>query len=154
MVSSPMSVGATGELALMTPEELRKISEETEMAEVRATLAKMRKEEEENKRMREHFMTEEITPAGIERVTASLRRAAEAGKRELMIGQFPSSFCSDGGRAINNLEHDWPKTLQGVAKRGYDCYEALFKPKGYKLRAQILDYPGGMLGDVGIFLLW
>jgi hypothetical protein len=138
----------------MTPEELRKISDEAEMAEVHATLAKMRKEEEENKKMREHFMTEEISPAAIERVTTSLRRAAAAGKRELMIGQFPSSFCSDGGRAINNMEHDWPKTLEGVAKRGYELYEAMFKPKGYKLRAQILDYPGGMLGDVGIFLLW
>jgi hypothetical protein len=153
-MTKSMSVGAIIEPTVPTPEDLRKISEETEMAEVRATLAKACKEEEENKRMRETFMTEQITPEGIERVMASLRRAAETGKRELMVGQFPASFCSDGGRAINNLEHDWPKTLQGVAKRGYEVYEALFKPKGYKLRAQILDYPGGMLGDVGIFLLW
>lgn len=154
MVSRPKLVEATGELAVPTPAELRKILEQTEMAELRATLAKARKEEEDNKRMRETFMTEEITPEGIERVRASLRRAAETGRRELMVGQFPSSFCSDGGRAINNLEHDWPQTLQGVAKRGYEVYDARFKPKGYKLRAQILDFPGGMLGDVGIFLLW
>jgi hypothetical protein len=28
------------------------------------------------------------------------------------------------------------------------------EPKGYKLRAQIMDFPGGMQGDVGIFLRW
>jgi hypothetical protein len=154
MVSRPMSAGATGGLAVLSPDELSKIAEETEMAEMRATVAKLHKEEEDNKRMRETFMAEQVTPEAINRVMASLRRAAEAGKRELMIGQFPSTFCSDGGRAINNLEQDWPQTLQGIAKRGYDCYEALFKPKGYKMRAQILNYPAGLLGDVGIFLLW
>ena len=154
MVSRPMSVQDTGESTVLTPEELRKIWEERQMADARASLAKLRKEEEEHKRMREAFMTEEITPQAMERVMTSLRRAAEGGKRELLIGQFPASYCSDGGRAINNLEPDWPKTLEGVAKRGYEVYDALFKPKGYKMRAQILNYPNGMLGDVGVFLLW
>ena len=39
-------------------------------------------------------------------------------------------------------------------QRGYEVYDALFKPKGYKMRAQILNYPNSMLGDVGVFLLW
>jgi len=26
------------------------------------------------------------------------------------------------------------------------------QPNGYKVRAQIMDFPGGMPGDVGIFL--
>lgn len=138
----------------LTPAELRRISEETEMAEMRASLAKLRKEDEEHRKMRESFMMREVPPDAIEHVMALLRRAAERGQSEIMIMQFPSDYCSDRGRAINNLEHDWPQALEGFAKRGYEIYETHFKPKGYKLRAQILDYPGGMLGDVGLFLTW
>jgi hypothetical protein len=29
-----------------------------------------------------------------------------------------------------------------------------FRPLGYKVRAEILDYPHGNLGDVGIYLVW
>jgi hypothetical protein len=142
------------ETVFLTPAELRKISEETEMAEMRASLAKLRKEDEEHRKMREAFMTEEVPPGAIEHVMGLIRRAAERGRSELMVMQFPSSYCSDGGRAINNQEHEWPKTLEGRAKRGYEIFEAQFKPKGYRLRAQILDYPSGMLGDVGLFLSW
>ena len=138
----------------LVPAELRKISEETEMAEMRASLAKLRKEDEEHRKMRESFMTEEVPPDAVDHVMVLLRRAAERGRREIMVMQFPSDYCSDGGRAINNLEHDWPQTLEGRAKRGYEIFEAQFKPKGYQLRAQILDYPGGKLGDVGLFLSW
>jgi hypothetical protein len=87
-------------------------------------------------------------------VMTLLQRAAERGQSEIMIMQFPSKYCSDRGRAINNLEPDWPNTLEGLARRGYEIYQAEFRPKGFKLRAQILDYPGGMLGDVGVFLAW
>jgi len=36
----------------------------------------------------------------------------------------------------------------------YDSCERYPRPAGYKLRAQILSYPGGMPGDVGVFLHW
>jgi hypothetical protein len=147
-------MAALGSTAFLTPAELRKIAEETEMAEMRASLAKMRKEDEEHRKMRESFMTRDVRPDALERVMAALQRSAARGQSEVMIMQFPSEYCSDRGRAINNLEPDWPQTLEGFAKRGYEIYQAEFKPKGYRLRAQILDYPGGMLGDVGIFLVW
>ncbi|KAA1057640.1 hypothetical protein [Azospirillum argentinense] len=68
--------------------------------------------------------------------------------------RFPSSYCSDGGRAINNFEPDWPDSLTGFAREVYDNYDRYLRPAGYKLRAQILSYPGGMPGDVGVFLHW
>jgi hypothetical protein len=147
-------MAGSGSTTFMTPAELRKISQDAEMAELRASLAKMRKDDEEHKKMRESFMTRDVRPDAVGRVMTMLQRAAERGQSEVMIMQFPSEYCSDRGRAINNFEHDWSETLEGVAKRGYEIFQAEFKPKGYKLRAQILDYPGGMLGDVGIFLSW
>ena len=64
----------------------------------------------------------------------------------------PSEFCTDGGRAINNFEPHWPDTLTGFAKRAHEFWQKELQPLGYKVRAQILDFPGGMPGDVGIFL--
>jgi hypothetical protein len=71
-----------------------------------------------------------------------------------MAVRFPSTYCTDGGRAINNYEADWPNTLTGFAKRAFEFWQKELEPKGYKLRAQILDFPGGMPGDVGMFLRW
>ena len=76
------------------------------------------------------------------------------GRREIQIFRFPSSFCSDDGRRINNFDADWPDSLTGVAREIYEAYEKHLRPIGYKMRAQILDYPDGKPGDVGLFLRW
>jgi hypothetical protein len=66
----------------------------------------------------------------------------------------PAPICADGGRAIDNFEPERPQTLTGFAKKAHELYEKELAPLGYKVRAQIMDYPGGMPGDVGIFLRW
>ena len=97
----------------------------------------------------------EVDPAEARRVVSALaRRAAEEGKHEVLVLQFPSEWCTDGGRAINSFERHWPETLTGFAKRGYEYYEKELRSAGYKVRAQIVNYPGGIPGDVGIFLIW
>jgi CBS domain-containing protein len=82
------------------------------------------------------------------------RRAAERGQTEFMLLRFPSQLCSDGGRAINMSEPDWPTTLSGEAAELYLRWERELRAKGFRLSARVLDYPGGMPGDVGLFLLW
>jgi hypothetical protein len=47
-------------------------------------------------------------------------------------------------RAINHFESDWPEALTGFAKRAYKFWQKEPEPHGEKLRAQILDFPGGM----------
>lgn len=86
-----------------------------------------------------------------------LRRAqsaAEAGKKELLLLRFPSELCSDGGRAINAPQENWPETLQGEAAEIYHLWERDLKPTGFRLSAQVLDFPGGMPGDIGLNLVW
>jgi hypothetical protein len=82
------------------------------------------------------------------------RQAAESGFKELILLRFPSQLCSDGGRAINAAEHDWPATLRGEAAELYLRWERELKPNGFRLAARVLDFPGGMPGDIGLFLLW
>lgn len=81
-------------------------------------------------------------------------KAAADGKYEAMIYSFPSSFCTDSGRAINNSLPGWQQTLQGKAKELYDLFEQAARPQGYGLKAAIINFPNGMPGDVGFFLTW
>jgi hypothetical protein len=139
---------------LITPDQLRKIAEENEMAKAREALEKKRKADEAQHEIREAFMSRDIHPEVFERVSRVVKSAAERGEREVLLFRFSSEYCTDGGRAINSFEPDWPQSLTGFAKRAYEFWQKEFEPQGYKLRAQIMDFPGGMPGDVGIFLRW
>jgi hypothetical protein len=144
----------TAEKTLVSPQELRRISDEKAMVEARKASEAMERQEAEKRSLREAFMHQDVHPDVHSRVSAVVRRAAERGAQEVLILQFPSSYCNDSGRAINNLEADWPKSLEGFAKHAYAFFEKELRPQGYKLRAQVLDYPGGKPGDIGIFLIW
>jgi hypothetical protein len=139
---------------LITPDQLRRITEEKDMEKAREALEKKRKVDDEHQQLRDAFMAREIHPDVFERVSKVVRAAAERGEREVLALRFSSQYCTDGGRAINSFEPDWPGTLTGFAKRAYDFWQKELEPQGYKLRAQIMDFPGGVPGDVGIFLRW
>ena len=142
---------ATG---LISPDELRHITEEKEMEQMREALEKKRKIDDEGHQFHDTFMHQEVRPDALERVSALVRGAAERGEREVLALRFPSEYCTDGGRAINNFEPDWPDTLTGFARQAMEFFEAELKPVGYHARAQITDFPGGVPGDVGVFLRW
>jgi len=88
------------------------------------------------------------------RATAIIRRAASNGLTEVEIVRFPNELCTDRGRAINQGEAGWEKTLTGLPKELYDFWERHLKAKGYKVGFRIVDFPGGMPGDVGMMLRW
>jgi hypothetical protein len=139
---------------LITPDQLRKIAEEKEMAQLREALDKKRKVDDDREQLRDAFMAQDIHPDVFERLSRVVKGAAERGEREVLAVRFPSEYCTDGGRAINSFEPDWPKSLTGFAKAAYEFWRKELEPQGYKLRAQIMDFPGGMPGDVGLFLRW
>ena len=139
---------------LITPDELRRIADDKEMEKAREALEKKRKADEAQDQVRDAFMGREIHPEVFERVSLVVQRAAERGEREVLAIRFPSEYCTDRGRAINNFEPGWPETLTGFAQRAYEFFRKELEPRGYKLRAQVMDFPGGVPGDVGIFLKW
>jgi hypothetical protein len=139
---------------LIKPDELKHITEEIEVAKAKEALEKKRKADHERDEFHETFMARDVHPEVFERVSRLVKGAAERGEREVLALQFPSAYCTDRGRAINNFEPDWPDTLTGFAKKAHEFYEKELAPLGYKVRAQVLDYPGGMPGDVGIYLRW
>ena len=139
---------------LITPDELRRLTEEEEMEKAKEALEKQRKVDDDRHHLRDAFMAQEIHPEVFERVSRVVKGAAERGEREVLAIRFPSEYCTDHGRAINNFESGWPDTLTGFARRAYEFWQKELEPRGYKLRAQIMDFPGGVPGDVGIFLRW
>jgi hypothetical protein len=91
---------------------------------------------------------------GIRRAVMIIERAVNAGRTEVQVYRFPNSLCTDRGRAINQAEPGWEKTLTGVPKEIYGLWDRHFRDRGYKLRVEIVDFPNGMPGDVGMTLSW
>ena len=139
---------------LLKPQDLKKITDDTEMAKARGAASQMEKEAEEAGALREAFMSRDVHPEVKQRINAVVARAAERGVNEIMALSFPASYCNDGGRRINNAEPDWPDSLEGFAKAAMQFHEKELRPLGFRVQARILDFPGGMPGTVGIFLRW
>lgn len=85
---------------------------------------------------------------------ALVEQAVRAGLTEVQVYRFPNTLCTDHGRAINQQEPGWEDTLTGVPKQLYQFWHKSLRPRGYKLRAQIVDFPGGLPGDVSMTLKW
>jgi hypothetical protein len=90
----------------------------------------------------------------IKQVANIIQRAVKNGITEVQVYRFPNTLCTDNGRAINQQEAGWETTLTGIPKEIYEFWQRQLRSRGYKLRYQIIDFPGGVPGDVGITLKW
>ncbi len=100
-----------------------------------------------------------MTPIAIdeERLANFMRRvrqSAERGEHQILILRFPSAMCRDSGRAINNSLPGWEDTLVGIPQQLLTVWREHLKPLGFGLSAEVLDYPGGIPGDIGLFCRW
>jgi hypothetical protein len=136
--------------------DLRRRMAEREAAKAAEERRQMKEQEEKQKAvMAEFYKPPERTVEQLMQLVMQLvDRAAERGQSEVQVYRFPNSLCTDGGRRINNSLPDWEKTLEGRPKAGYDFWAEHLRPLGFGLKAQILEYPGGMPGDVGFILTW
>jgi hypothetical protein len=90
----------------------------------------------------------------IRRAAAIIERAVSNGLTRVQVYRFPNQLCTDHGRAINQRELGWEKTLTGIPKEIYQFWQKHLQSRGYKLTAEIVDFPGGIPGDVGLTLSW
>ena len=90
----------------------------------------------------------------MERAASLIKRAVGNGLCEVEIGRFPHDLCTDHGRAINQQEPGWEKTLTGIPREIFQLWSDYLKPRGYRIRYQIVDFPGGMPGDISIVIAW
>ena len=90
----------------------------------------------------------------LKRAATIINRAVNNGMTEVVVGRFPNQLFTDRGRAINQQETGWEQTLTGLPKELYDFWKKYLQPRGYRISFQIVDWPGGMPGDIGISLNW
>jgi len=83
-----------------------------------------------------------------------IQRAVRNGLTEVQVYRFPNSLCTDHGRAINQQEPGWEKTLQGIPLEIFQLWSDYLKPRGYRINYQIVDFSGGVPGDISITFAW
>ena len=130
---------------------------------------KAQEEIEQYRKRLDEFRMEEVNRQNQIR---KIKLAFERGDTEVMLISFPSSFCTDGGRAVNNADLPplnppkrgeapptpadpvWLDTLPGGVRSAYEWWKQALKPGGIKFSVRIISYPEGKLGDVGLFYSW
>jgi hypothetical protein len=150
-----MAHGADSDVLPSAQEVMEKIA----LAEAEKASAHMRRQAEAEAEKK--VLLEKLTkPSGVSdeealrRVALIVNRAAATGLTEVQVYRFPNALCTDHGRAINQQEPGWENTLTGLPKEMYQFWERQLRPRGYKIRFQIVSWPDGMPGDIGITLKW
>lgn len=141
---------------LPTAKDLQKTLALAEAEKAAESARRLAAEEAEKKALLDHLQK----PSGVSdeermrRAAAIIQRAVANGQTEVSISRFPNTLCTDHGRAINQAEPGWENTLTGLPKELYEFWEKYLRPRGYRLRCQIVDFPGGMPGDFAFTLIW
>ena len=157
--SEALPANDLGDESFMSAEDLRKYMIQMEMARGSKEGDQMSQADKAREELIKQLSkpvdrTPERVREVIQTVKAKLRSAAEKGQTELMVMRFPTALCTDKGRAINNMDEDWPDTLTGQPRQAYEFWRDHLKHAGYNLSAMIVEWPGGLPGDVGFFLKW
>jgi hypothetical protein len=143
-------------MKLLSAQNLRQKMALAEAAKATAAMKAHEAAEQEKREMLEHL----TRPSGLSdeevvaKASAIVNRAVENGLTSVQVFRFPHSICTDNGRAINQAEAGWEKTLTGIPKEIYELWKRRLQPEGYHIRYEVIDYPGGMPGDIGITLSW
>jgi hypothetical protein len=147
-----------GDETFMSATELRNYMVQTEMAKASKDTGSDIADKARHELIRSLMEPVAVTPEKIaevkRRVLGQLRTAAGKGDKEVLVMRFPNALCTDKGRALNNMEKDWPRTLIGRPLQAFEFWRDHLQPQGYGLKAMIVDWPQGLPGDVGLFLTW
>lgn len=141
---------------LLSVKELHMKLAEAEAAKASAALKAQAAADAEKKAFMDHL----LAPSGLtdeqasEKAALIISRAMDNGLTSVQVLRFPNHICTDNGRAINQVEEGWENTLTGLPKEMYEFWKRKLRPLGYHIRYHIVDYPGGMPGDVAITLSW
>ena len=143
-------------IEILSAADVKRRMAEREAQKAAEELQRMKEQEEKQKAVMAEFHAppDQSTEQLMQRVMQLVNHAAETGQSEVQVYRFPSELCTDQGRRINNSEPDWEQTLDGRPKLGYEFWSNRLKPLGFGLKAEVLDYPGGMPGEIGFFLTW
>ena len=147
-------LGLAGD-AFFSAEDVKKQMRQRQIAALAEDEAREREQAKaQAEQIKQLMVPIDITKERLLHFMGRVRKAAEQGEHQILILRFPSDMCSDRGRAINNVLPGWEDTLVGVPKQLLQVWEENLKSLGFALSAEVLDYPHGMPGDIGLFCRW
>ena len=152
--ADPKAAGSLGELPTA-----KDLMQQVALKEAEKASAAMR-ERTAGETEKQALLEKLSKPSGVDakerlaRATAIIKRAAGNGLTEVEVGRFPKELFTDRGRAINQMEPGWENTLTGLPKELLEFWREFLKPHGYKRKVQVVDFPGGIPGDIGMTLSW
>jgi CBS domain-containing protein len=100
------------------------------------------------------MLAADLTDAAWRHMLHDARSAAGKGEKEHLLLKFPCELCTDHGRAVNVPDPGWPATLRGLPAQVYLRWKQELRPLGFRLTARVIDFPAGVPGDIGLFLVW
>jgi len=137
-------------------EDCRKKIAEVQAQKASDFVRKQKIEEEEKNALLDNLSK----PSGVsdeermKRAADIINRAVRNGLTEVLVGTFPNQILTDRGRAINQQEPGWETTLTGLPKELFEFWKTHLQPRGYRIKYQIVNFPNGMPGDIGVTLNW
>jgi len=143
-------------VSLPTAKDLRIKIAEVEGAKASAAMKAQAAAEAEH----QAFIDRISKPSGLtdeqvlEKASHIITRAVSNGLTSVQVFRFPNHLCTDDGRAIDQAEAGWEKTLTGIPKEIYQLWQDHLQPRGYRIRYQVVDFSAGTPGDIGIVLAW
>jgi hypothetical protein len=134
--------------------DFRRLAADFESTEARRREDLRHSAGDERQHRAEELIGKHISDGSWRHLVHEARTSAEQGLKEFLLLRFPSQLCSDGGRAVNVPDPGWPTTLRGEAAEIYLRWSHDLQPQGFHLAARVVDFPDGMPGDIGMFLVW
>lgn len=150
------SVSMSDEETLASAEDLEKVVE-TRAKQKEEEQRKLDREADEREKKEVEALRKPVTISEDETksLVRKFRSAAEQGLTEYVILTFPAKLLEDRGRAINNLEPDWPDTLAGAPRGYYEAWKRYLKDKGYRISARVSDFDDdGLIKDINLVIAW
>jgi len=138
----------------VTAEELQNLVAEFERNKSRMHADAGKQAGEARKEQVKLLLKTPYTDHELAHLMAKSREAARRGEASVPALVFPAALCTDGGRAINLPDPDWPATLQGKAADFFLRWDKQLRPLGFKLSARIVSFPDGFPGDAELALFW
>jgi len=125
--------------------------------------------DERDKEFKQRLDAFQMTDALRYALADKIKHAFERKETELVIVTFPVGFCTDGGRAVANIdappinkpdktsadaEPAWLETLPRGAHALFKFWKDDLKPGGFEFGARVVDFPDGMPGHIALFFAW
>ena len=138
----------------LSAKELRQHVADAEITIAKEKAENERKSNDAKRAEYQDFMERIFTEEDSLRIKKAEIIAADQRFLDVEVMRFSSEFLDDHGRRINNNAKDWHDSLTGYALSYLDHFNKIDKSLGYHLIARILNYPNGMIGDVGLYISW